>query len=314
MHNTRQVYRDALLTNVFLGYPSTGFIGTQILPTLQVPELTGIAWKLDESHLQTPVDSRRDGFARANRVDFNLTEKAYGPLVEHSLEIGITDRVMQRYAAPLVPETNATNNVSRRLEIEKEIAIRDFLTNASSYASSNKVTLAGASQFSDNSSDPVGVFQTARTAVHLGVGNSANVAAMGKAVYDRLINHPQLVDRIKYSARVSEAEMRSALADALGVDRILVGEAVTSNQVEGTTADGTKSYIWGDNILLAYVTDAPALEELSLGYLLQLEGEDVGVDKWYEQERKSTFIRATDVYLPWDVSFKGGYLITDALA
>lgn len=107
----------------------------------------------------------------------------------------------------------------------------------------------------------------------------------------------------------------------LQVDELLIGTAVESNQPSGSTTDGTKSWIWSDDLVLEYVTPAPALETLSFGYLLRLDPEHsvegsplVGVDKWYEKARKSTFVRANDFYLPWTVANTAAYLFKDVLA
>ena len=293
--------------------------------TLNVPDLTGVAFKLDESHLTAPVSSERTGFARANRVNFNLTNVAYGPLREHSLEIGVTDLIKRVYKNPLQPETNATNVVTSKLLIEKEIAVRDQLTTAANYGSANKTTLSGTSQFDNAASDPVAVATAARRAIKLGSGNDANVVVMNPDVRDALRNNAAVKARIQYAAELTREELDAQIADLLGVDRIIVASAVTSNQAEGSTTDGTKSFIWGDDMLFAYVTEAPMLENLSLGYLLRLDPAQtisnsdgsstfVGVDKWYEQARKSTFIRANDFYLPWTVASTAGYLVKDTLS
>jgi hypothetical protein len=322
MQDTSQVYRDQILTNVFLQYPAKGFVAEELLPTLNVPDLTGVAFQLDESHLVAPVDSKRAAFARANRVSFNLKAASYGPLEEHTLEVGITDQIMALYKEPVTPETNATNVVTGKLLIEKEQAVMTQVTTAGNYNASNKVTLGAGSRFDEASGDPAAVASVARRAVKLGCGNEANVAVMNPDVRDALRNNAKVQARIQYSTKLSLEELDAQIADLLGVERIIVASAVTSNQVEGSTTEGTKSFIWPDSMVFAYVTNAPALEEISFGYLLRLSPEHnfnnpasfVGVDKWYEQQRKATFVRANDFYLPWTVAKDAGYLVTDCTA
>jgi hypothetical protein len=322
MQDTSQVYRDQILTNVFLQYPAKGFVADQILPTLNVPDLTGVAFQLDESHLVAPVDTKRAAFARANRVNFNLTATSYGPLEEHTLETGITDQIMALYKEPVTPETNATNVVANKLLIEKEQTVMTQLTTAGNYNASNKVTLANPNRFDEASGDPAAVAAVARRAILLGCGNVPNVVVMNPDVRDALRNNVNVKARIQYSTKLTLDELDAQIADLLGVERILVASAVTSNQTEGSTTAGTKSFIWPDSMVFAYVADAPALEEISFGYLLRLNPEHnfsnpasfVGVDKWYEQQRKSTFVRANDFYLPWTVAKDAGYLVTDCTA
>lgn len=322
MQDTAQVYRDKVLSNIMLQYPAQGLVAEQLLPTLNVPNLTGVAFKVDESHIKAPADTLRSGFARANRVGFNLTTVSYGPLKEHSLETGITDLVMSQYDQPLTPESSATKVVSGQLLIEKEIEVRDLVTTAANYNSSNKVTLATGDWFDQTTSDPIGVSEDARKAVRLGCGNDANVVVMNPDVYKALRNHASVVERIKYSARVTRDELNAIIADVLGVSKVLIAEGVTTDQAEGSTTDGTKSYIWGDDMVFAYVSEAPALEELSFGYILRLDPSKtfgdpssfVGVDKWYEKEIKSTIIRANDFYTTWQVAANAGYLVKNVLS
>lgn len=328
MQDTSLIYKDQILTNVMLGYKQQGFVAEELLPTLNVPDLTGIAFVLDEAHLRSPAGgSARAAFARANRVDWGLTQTSYGPLQEHSLETGIPDAVMRLYKAPLTPETRATNVVSGQIAIEKETAVMTQFTSLATYPSGYKQTLSGTGQLdaASTTSDPVALSTTARRAVKLGCGNDANVVLMNPDVRDALRNHPVVKARIQYAAKLTKEELDAQIADLLGVERIIIASAVKSDQAEGATAAGNKNFIWGDDMLFAYVTSAPALEELSLGYLLRLDpehtvtgpnGADIftGVDKWYEQQRKSTFVRANDFYLPWTVANTAGYLIKDCLA
>jgi hypothetical protein len=325
MQDTSLVYRDQILTNIMLGYKQKGLVYDQLLPTLHVPDLTGIAFQQDESHLVAPLSTERAAFARANRVSWGLTSVSYGPLKERSLETGITDQIMRLYKEPLQPETRATTVVTSKIALEKEIAVMTKFTTLANFASTNKVTLSGTTQFDNAASDPIGVATTAARAIKLGCGSQPNVVVMNPDVRDGLRNNAAIKARINYAARLTKAELDAQIADVLGVERIIVAEGVKSNQAEESTTAGTKSYIWGDDMLFAYVTSAPALEELSLGYILQLDpehtlsganGQDIftGVDKWYEQSRKSTFVRANDFYDLWTVSALAGYLVKDCLS
>jgi hypothetical protein len=319
MQDARQVYRDQVLTDVFLSFPAQNLIGSLVLPTLNVPDLTGLAFKLDESHLTVPIDSRRADFARANRVSFELTDQAYGPLAEHSLEAGITDKVMRTYQTPIVPETNATNVVSRKLAFEKEIYIRNHVTNIANYHTNNRIVLSGAAKLSDDASDPEAMAQAAHEAMLLGCGHRANQVTMGYQVRKRLRNHPKVLATFNAVARVTNEEKDAAIREILDVERIIVSEGIISDQADGQLSGG-KSFIWGDDLIFQYVVDTPVMEDLTYGYLLNLnprhdtEGAPlVGVDKWYEQDKKSTFVRATEFYGTWTVANTAGFLYKDCL-
>lgn len=321
MQDTSQIYVDQILTNIMLAFPNDGFAAEKLYPTLNVPDLTGLAFKLDESHMKAPVSSERTGLARANRVSFNLTSVGYGPLREHSLETYVTDQVMRLYKTPLVPETTATNVVSGQLMIEKEIAVRDQAVTAGNYAAGFTQTLAGANQWSDPTSPLEAPILAARRKVKLGCGNYPNKALINPDVRDALRVHNEIKARLAGAVAITDEQRDAIIRDIFKVDELIVADAVSSDQAEGSTVDGTKNWIWADDVVLTYVTPAPALETLSNGYLLRLSPEHavdgaplVGVDKWYEQQRKTTFIRANDFYLPWTVANTAAYLFKDTLA
>jgi hypothetical protein len=239
----------------------------------------------------------------------------FGPLREHALEIGIPQLVLDRYkntGGSIVPETSATNNVTARLEIGKEKAVASVITTLANFPTNNKVTLSGTSQFNDyTNSDPMTIFQNAKTAMILACGTAPNKVVMGRQVYDVIINHPKLIARLGSINRSTEQDMKAALAALIGVDTVLIGEAVQNPVNDGQT--DALSFIWGKDITFMYTTPAPALEQLSAGYMLQLAGKQY-VDKWYEQSRKSQFVRANDFYLPWTVAYEAMYLIKNAVA
>lgn len=322
MQNPRDVYVDKILTNVFLGYPQQGYAAEEILPTLNVPDLTGLAFKLDESKLKIPAGgSLRAELARAKRIQYGLSQVSYGPLMEHSLENAIPDAIMRLYDAPLTPETTATEVVSKQLLNEKEVAVRDQVVTAANYAAGYSATLSGSSQWSDPTSPLESVVLAARRKVRLGSGNYPNVAVMNPDVRDALRVHNEVKARLAGAVAITDAQRDTIIADIFKVDKLVIADAVYTDQVDGSTTDGTKAWIWSDDVVLGYVTPTPALETLSLGYLLRLNPKHevngaplVGVDKWYEREHKATIVRANDFYTTWFTANTAGYVWKDVLA
>lgn len=321
MQDTQQGYVDQVLTNVFLSYPNDGFVAEDLFPTLPVPDLTGIAFQLDESHMVNPGSSERAAFARAKRISSNLTETAYGPLREHSLEEPISDLVARTYRTQVEPETIATNHVSGQLLVEKEIAVRDHVTNLNNYATPNKITLSGTSQWSNDASDIEGQIDTAREAVRIGCGHYPTQVTMTVPVRNRLRRHPAIKARLEGAVAITNAQRDAIIADIFQVEKLIIADAVMSDQATGALS-GNKSRIWGDDVILQYVSGVKAINELTNGFLLRLnpatnQGNGsplVGVDKWYEKEIKSTIVRASDFYLPWTVATAAGYIFKDVLA
>ena len=129
---------------------------------------------------------------------------------------------------------------------------------------------------------------------------------MGDASYKAIINHPKVIERIKYSGKYSiNSQLLAALLD---VDKISVGLAISSqNGVDFTD-------IWNDSIVIAYTdkNDKSARNEYnpSFGYTFQREGKPE-IDSYYENGGKIKIIRNTDNYTVKITANVAGFLISN---
>jgi hypothetical protein len=89
---------------------------------------------------------------------------------------------------------------------------------------------------------------------------------LGKAVYDALIDHPDIVDRIKYGQTPGHPAMANleALMKLLEVERILVMKAIENTAKEGAT--NSHSFIGGKHALLCYSAPRPGIMTPTAGY------------------------------------------------
>ena len=302
--NPRETYVNPLLTDVSVAYKNQNLIGEMIFPIVTVESETGEYFVVDRENQRTPADARRADLGRANRVSNDMTTATYS-LEERSLETPITDRVMRNYKDPFKPKSNATNLVTGKLELLKEKEIRAAIL------ASGAPGLDENGAWSTISTDIIGHVRTARNSVLQNTGFDANVMIIGKTALDVLLTNTALIEGIKYSQAVSEEALINALQGYFDIPKILIGKATENTAKEGQT--DSMSFIWGEEAIVAYVPETPALETPSAGYLLQLEDARY-VDEWYEQEIKTTFVRANDFFQPKIVDPKAMYIFTDVVA
>lgn len=300
-------YNNPLLSNVSVRYNNVLYQADNIFPLLSVPKRTGNYFVYDKENLRAPVETRRSGLARANRVDFNVTKASYGPLTERSLEQGVDQDLLDEAEDPLAPLTDATMNVSDKmlLQREQDLASMIFSTSNMTY----NTTISGTSQWNNYStSNPLLDVQNAINAMKQNTV-TPNTMIMGYQVWNQLINHPVFQDRIKYSQLgVLTLELAARL---FNVQRIIVGEAVVNIAVEGQT--DSLGYIWGKSVVLAYCSPTPGIRQVSFGYHLTLTAKKY-VDNWYEQAVKGYFVRANDYYDRKIIAQEAGYLLYQAVA
>jgi len=295
---------DPILSNVSVAYKNEAYIAEQILPVIPSKERTGKYFKYDKSKFRK-VQSLRGMGAPANEVDYGLTISTAYVCQEHSLRQIVPDELKDQAPLPLNPELDATENVTERLLIEKEYDLATYMQNPSNLTG---VTLSGSSKWSDYAnSDPIGNIKKGKKTIHSKIFVEPNTLVLGKEVYDTLLDHPDIIDRIKYRSDVATADI---LARLFGVEKVLVGGAGYNTAKEGQS--DTLSYIWGKNAWLLYVTPKPGIYSVSFGYHFTFANRVV--DKWYDNTRKGTWIRVSENYAREIVCSDAAYLIKDAVA
>lgn len=101
----------------------------------------------------------------------------------------------------------------------------------------------------------------------------ANTLVLGYETFRQLKNHPDLVDRIKYTS--SQTITEDMLARMFDLDRVLVAKAVKATNNEGAT--GAYGFAYGKGALLAHVASAPGLLTPSAGYTFSWTGVSGGI-------------------------------------
>lgn len=121
----------------------------------------------------------------------------------------------------------------------------------------------------DVASTPIEDIRGEMTAIAKRTGRKPNKLVLGMEVWTALADHPDILDRIKYTEKGVVTE--DLLASLLGLQQVLVGSMVSSSNVEGSTG-GTMSFVAGKNALLAHVASSPGLRTPSAGYTFSWTG------------------------------------------
>lgn len=302
---------DPILSTVAQGFRNSDAVGFALFPYVPVGQRGGkiISFGKEDFALYNTV--RAPG-AATKRVQYGYSGASYA-LESHALEALVPNELLEDAAA--VPGINLAssavmktqNIISLRLEyLQAQIA-----TTAATYAASNKVTLAGTSQWSDLTSgvsDPVKDIEVAKEAVRKQTGRRPNTIVMGPAVMMMLKMHPKVIDRIKYTGR--DVPTEELLASMFGVKQVKVGDMVY------TDAAGVVQDVWGKYVVVAY-TELGSLAEAgapTYGYTYRLNGYPM-VRKPYADENANSWIYpVADEVMPVIAGASAGYLISGAVA
>lgn len=325
---TGGVHQDQILTNISLGFPNNGFVGEQLFPVVRVKKQSDkYRWFGREAWLPETSDFRAPG-TEANEIPgLKVSDETYYAQ-EHSLQIAVTDEERENADAPLSPDKDGTELVTSKILLAREVAMQKLVTNVSNYAAGLSVTLSGGQQFNEYStSDPITVFRTAMRAVHAKVFFEPNVAVIPYQVMSVLEDHPDIIERIKYSERAILTP--EIIAAVLGLQKVIIpGVGIGTGQVGASGFAITAGYLWGKDIVLAWVPPSPGMNIPAFAYEFAWTygGSPQIVDRWREDRRKSDLIRVSRRYdlkmvgveiNPASADYKKsvvGYLIKNAIA
>lgn len=284
------VHIDQALTNISVGWPTEGLAGAALFPTVTVRKQSdkyyvfGREGWLPEADLRAPGTEANEIMGAAVSVDTYYAQ-------EHALQIAVTDEERENADSPLYPDRDGTNIVTSKIMLGRERTFQTLATTTTNYASGHSVTLSGTDQWDDYAnSDPISDLRTAKATIHSKIFTEPNVAIIPYQVMTKLEDHPDFLERIKYSERaIFSPEL---LASILGIQRIIVpGVGINSANLGQTASLG---YLWGKDVVLAYVPPSAGLKVPAYGY--EFAWGSQMVDRWREEKRKSDVIRVSRRY------------------
>lgn len=308
------VHVDQVLTQISVGWPTQGLAGAALFPTVTVRKQSdkyyvfGREGWLPEDDLRAPGTEANEVTGLAVSTDTYFAQ-------EHSLQIPVTDEERENADSPLSPDRDGTNLVTSKIMLGRERAMQTLATTTANYATGYSTTLSGTAQWSDYAnSDPISDLRTGKSKVHSGIFLEPNTLIVPYQVMTKLEDHPDFLERIKYSERaIFSPEL---LAAVLGFQNVVVpGVGINSANLGQTPTIG---YLWGKDVVMAYVPTSPGLKIPAYGY--EYTWGQQSVDRWREEKRKSDVIRVCRYYdlklTALDSSSKSiaGYVIKAAVA
>jgi len=304
------------LTNVAVKYSNdaTRYIADKILPIVPVGKEDGIYYTFGKESFRLYDDIRANG-APSGRV-LSYTTGTYSYHCDtRSLHDVVTEQDRANADSVISPEITTTEGLVDQRLLRREYDIAAALFNTTTFAGYT-AALSGTDLWDDyTNSDPIAKLRAAREAVRGKIGRPANRLAIGSSVFNILAQHPDVLDRIKYSQLgILTPQLLAALLD---VKEVLVGEGIYESTNQKQTS--TLSDIWGKFALMYYMSDEgnPNLKKPSLGYIPQWNlygGGQYMTKKWYSDELSGDIVEVTSSYDIIVACASAGYLYSTVIA
>ncbi len=275
------VHVDAMLTTLSVAYrqDQSRFVADRVFPVVSVAKQSDRYYTYDRGDFNRDEMALRAPATESAGSGYRIDNTPTYFCNEYALHKDIPDQVIANADAVINPLRDATEFLTLKALLKREKSFVSTYFAGSVWTSDFDGVAAAASwaggsvlQWNDANSTPIEDIRKAQTTVLERTGFMPNVLVLGKPVYDSLIDHPDLVDRIKYGQTPGSPAIvnRQALAALFEVDRVEVMSAIENTAAEGATA--SHSFIGGKKALLVYSAPNPGLMTPSGGYTFQWTG------------------------------------------
>lgn len=260
------VHIDRPLTNISVAYiqSQSNFIASRVFPVVPVDKksdtyftYTKNDWFRDEAQRRAPATESAGSGYGLGTATYSCDVWAFHKDVD--------DQTRANSDSPLNPDRDATQFVTSRMLLrqEKQWAADFFVTGV--WGTS---TTPSALWSNYSTSDPIEDIEAGKQTILTNTGFMPNTLVLGYPVFRQLKNHPDIVDRIKYTS--AENITTAMLARLFELDNVYVAMATNATNNEGETA--AYSLVQGKHALLAYVNPTPGLLAPSAGYTFNWTG------------------------------------------
>lgn len=271
-----QAHIDKALTNMSVAYiqEESNFIADKVFPQIPVKKQSDTYFVYNKGDFFRDEARVRSGSSESAGGEYGV--EAADPYYArvHAFHKDVNEQERANYDDPLDADTDATEFVSGKMLIRREVVWADKYFKAGVWTkeiagvASNPVEGTSVLKFNDPASDPIKVVSDQIVRMAGSTGFRPNTVVMTPAVFYALKNHPDILDRIKYTQKgIVTADLIATLFE---VDHVHVAWSVVNTAGQG--ADDEIDFVMGNHMLLAYVNPRPALKKPSAGYIFAWTG------------------------------------------
>ena len=271
------VHVDGPLTNMSVAFRQSAdtFIADKVFPIVPVQKQTDQYFTIPQgAFLRDQMEKRAPG-TKAAMANFNYSTDSYRADL-WALGTTVADEIRANADSPLRLDQDMTEFLTQQALIRKERlwAAEYFTTGVFTTDQTGVAATPSTNQFlqwNDASSTPIEDIREGKRLVHARTAYRPNKLVLGRAVYDTLLDHPDIVGRLDRGQTSGPASaMKADLASLMEVDEVLVMDAIFNSAAEG--AADSLGFIGGNTALLVYAPPSAGIMTPSAGYTFTWTG------------------------------------------
>jgi len=262
-------------------------------------EAAGVEFVADKAFPAVPVENKSDLYYTYARADFNRDEMQKRALSAESAGTGynlnstgtyncdvwslhkdVDDQIRSNSDSPLAPDRDATIFLTQKALIRREnqwvskfFGTGIWTNQASGQATADSTHVVYWDSGNYPNGNPITDIRHAKTQMRLSSGGFApNIFVVSRPVFDKLVDHPDFIDRTKYGQTAPNPAVatRQIMAEILELEDVLVIDAVYNQAAEG--AAESNAFIGGMSAALFYRPKNAGLMTPSAGYVFNWTG------------------------------------------
>jgi len=269
---------NSYLTDLSVAYYQSqdDFVAHKIFPICPVPLSRSAYYKFDKGDLNRDGVQRKPAMGKVNPTVFGTTDDSYSCKVDQII-VGIDQIEALDYQRAGTPGISDPRKAKVEIVVNQMLIHQDVMFANSFFKTGvwNEEWTGVASspsgkqclKWNDANFDPVNFFNSRVKDMRQNVLRRPNVLALGIEAYNALTEHPDIIDRVKYTGSTVNPAIvtKSVLAQLFGVERVEVFESAYNKAAFGVAAN--MDFICDPkDALLAYVNPSPAIDQPSAGY------------------------------------------------
>ena len=282
MPSQADLHVNVPLTNVSVAYMQSAdsYIADKVFPKVPVQKQSDLYWKYSKSDWRRTDVKRRAPGTETPGVGWNVDTDVYFCHV-YGVHKDIADQERANADSNFNLDRDATEFITNQQLLKRDIdwTASYFRTGVWATERTGVAAAPGAGQFlawDQAGSDPIGDVSRWFIEFRRLSGFAPNIAILGAYVMTALKQHPDIIDRIKYTQRGIVTE--DLIATLFDVDELYVSYATVSggpalNDARTQDAAATFDFIGNsDGVLFAYAPPSPSLLTPSAGYTFTWAG------------------------------------------
>lgn len=311
------------LTTVSIAYlqSASTYIADKVFPKVPVDKQSDLYWKYSKSDWRRSDVKRRAPSTESPGVGWTQDMGQYFCHV-YAVHKDIDDQLRANADSPFNMDRDATEFITNQLLLQRDIDWNAAYFKAGVWATD----MAGGTDFdkwSAAGSDPIGDVADLVVQFRKLTGFKPNICVLGADVMKVLKQHPDIIDRIKYTQKGIVGE--DLIATLFDVDELYTSYATLAsgpNIPDASDQDAAATYDFITNskgVLFAYAPSGPSLLTPSAGYTFTWKGylggnaQGIKVKRFRMEHINSDRVEAEMTYDQKVVSNDLGVFLSDAV-